>query len=86
MERVEGRATRSPSFPPLLCRRKVLLHEDNQAVVDLLSHLTSRSPAMMDELRKLWVLIDTSDINIRALHSIRGQRPGRPTQPRSRQR
>ena len=41
------------SFLPLMRGRKVLLHEDNQAVVAVLSHLTSRSPAMMDELRKL---------------------------------
>jgi hypothetical protein len=39
------------SFLPLLRGRKVLLHEDNQAVVAVLCHLTSRSPAMMDELR-----------------------------------
>jgi hypothetical protein len=32
----------------LLRGRKVLMHEDNQAVVVALSHLTSRSPAMMD--------------------------------------
>jgi hypothetical protein len=36
------------SFLPLLRGRKVLMHEDNQAVVVVLSHLTSRSPAMMD--------------------------------------
>jgi hypothetical protein len=41
------------SFLPLMRGRKVLMHEDNQAVVAVLSHLTSRSPAMMDELRKL---------------------------------
>jgi hypothetical protein len=46
--------------------RKVLVHEDNQAVVGVLNHLTSRSPAMMDELRKLWQLIDTNNINVRA--------------------
>jgi hypothetical protein len=58
------------SFLPLLRGRKVLLHEDNQAVVAVLSHLTSRSPAMMDELRKLWELIDTYNISIHA-HYIR---------------
>jgi hypothetical protein len=53
------------SFLPLLRRRKVLLHEDNKAVLVVLSHLTSRSPAMTDEFRKLWELIDTNNINIR---------------------
>jgi hypothetical protein len=53
------------SILPLLRGRKVLMHEDNQ-VVAILSHLMSRSPAMMDELRKLWELIDTDNINIRA--------------------
>jgi hypothetical protein len=57
------------SFLFLLRGRKVLLHEDNQAVVALLSHLTSRSPAMMDELRKLWELIDTNNISIRARYN-----------------
>jgi hypothetical protein len=42
------------------------MHEDNQAMVDVLSHLTSRSPAMMNELRKLWELIDINNISIRA--------------------
>jgi hypothetical protein len=54
------------SFLPLLRGRKVLLNEDNKAVVVVLSHLTSRSPTMMDELRKLWELIDTNNISVRA--------------------
>ena len=53
------------SFLPLLAGRQVLLHEDNQAVVSVLTHLTSRSPAMMAELRKLWFLLDTNDIHLR---------------------
>jgi hypothetical protein len=40
------------------------MHEDNQALVVELMHLTSRSPAMMDKLRKLWELINTTNINI----------------------
>jgi hypothetical protein len=36
------------SFLPLLRGRKVLMHEDNKAVVVVLSHLTSRSLAMME--------------------------------------
>jgi hypothetical protein len=58
------------SFFPLMRRRKVLMHEDNQAVVVVHSHLTSRSPAKMNELRKLWELIDTSNVSICALYSI----------------
>jgi hypothetical protein len=52
-------------FLPHLTNRLVLLHEDNQAVVGVLSGLTSRSPAMMAELRKLWFLLDTHNIWIR---------------------
>jgi hypothetical protein len=51
----ELKAVRLPLilFLPLMRGRKILMHEDNQAVVAVLSHLTSRSPAMIDELRKL---------------------------------
>ena len=54
------------SFLPQLKGRQVLLHEDNTAVVAALTKLTSRSPAMMEELRRLWYLLDTNDIHIRA--------------------
>ena len=50
------------SFLPHLRGRRVLLHEDNQSVVAVLSNLTSRSPVMMTELRKLWHLLDSNDI------------------------
>lgn len=53
------------SFLPHCCGRTVLLHEDNQSVVSVLTHLTSRSPAMMTELRKLWWLLDHHDIQLR---------------------
>lgn len=53
------------SFLPYVAGRAVLLHEDNQAVVAVLTHFTTRSPQMMVELRKLWYLLDTNDINIR---------------------
>ena len=43
----------------------MLLHEDNQAVVAILTKLTSRSPALMNELRKLWHIMDANDIAIR---------------------
>jgi hypothetical protein len=53
------------SFLPQLRGRQVLLHEDNTAVVAALTKLTSRSPVMMAELRRLWFLLDTNDIHIR---------------------
>eukprot|EP00873_Tetraselmis_striata_P042594 jgi/Tetstr1/462858/TSEL_007807.t1 len=52
------------SFLPHLRGRRVLLHEDNTAVVVALANLTSRSPVMMEELRKLWHLLDIHDISI----------------------
>jgi hypothetical protein len=51
--------------------RSVLLHEDNQAVVAVLTHYTTRSPQMMVELRKLWYLLDTHGIHIRPHQYIR---------------
>eukprot|EP00873_Tetraselmis_striata_P036552 jgi/Tetstr1/456816/TSEL_043490.t1 len=54
------------SFLPHLAGRRVLLHEDNQAVCSVLAGLTSRSPAMMAELRKLWYLLDSNGVHIRA--------------------
>jgi hypothetical protein len=53
------------SFLPQLRGRKVLLHEDNTAVVATLSKLTTRSPVTMTELRRLWHLLDVNDISIR---------------------
>ena len=54
------------SFLPHIIGRRVLLHEDNQAVCAVLTHLTTRSPtAMMTELRKLWYLLDIHDIQLR---------------------
>eukprot|EP00873_Tetraselmis_striata_P035161 jgi/Tetstr1/455425/TSEL_042257.t1 len=54
------------SFLPHLAGRRVLLHEDNLAVCIVLAGLTSRSPAMMAELRKLWYLLDSNGVHIRA--------------------
>ncbi len=53
------------SFMPELKGRRILLHEDNQSVIGVLTHLTSKSPVMMCELRKLFPLIDKYDIRIR---------------------
>jgi hypothetical protein len=41
------------NFLPHLAGRNILLHEDNQAVCHVLAGLTSRSPEMMNELRRL---------------------------------
>ena len=48
--------------------KRLLLHEDNHSVIGVLTHLTSKSPTMMYELRKLFLLIDTYDIKIRTLY------------------
>jgi hypothetical protein len=53
------------SFLPQLRGRHVLLHEDNTTVVARLSKLTTRSPVMMAELRRLSHLMDVYDISIR---------------------
>ena len=46
--------------------KRVLLWEDNQGVVAILTNVTSRAPALMAELRKLWWLLETNDITLRA--------------------
>jgi hypothetical protein len=56
------------SFLPHLTGRNVLLHEDNHAVCHVLAGLTSRSPEMMTELRRLWYLLDTNNIHIRPMY------------------
>ena len=53
------------SFLEELKGREVLHWCDNQAVVQILTNVTSRSPAMMKELRKLWRLLDLADISLR---------------------
>eukprot|EP00873_Tetraselmis_striata_P044568 jgi/Tetstr1/464832/TSEL_009571.t1 len=54
------------SFLPHLAGRRLLLHEGNPAVCNVLAGLTSRSPAMMAELGKLWYLLDSNGVHIRA--------------------
>lgn len=50
------------SLPPRLRGRRVLLiHEDHQSMIGVLTHLTSRSPALMNELRKLWFILDNNN-------------------------
>ena len=45
---------------------ETLLWCDNQAVVHILTNVTSRSPELMAELRRLWLLLDCNDIKLRA--------------------
>ncbi len=53
------------SFLSELKGRRLLLHEDNQSVIGVLTRLTSRSPTMMSELRTLFLLTDEHDISIK---------------------
>ena len=41
------------------------MHEVNQSVIGVLTDLTTRSPATMCELRKLFLLIEKIDIKIK---------------------
>jgi hypothetical protein len=54
------------TFLPLIACLSDLLHEDNQTVYYILAGLTSRSPSMMTELRKLWHMLHENGINMRA--------------------
>ena len=51
-------------FLPELRGRLLLLHEGNQSVVGVLTHITSRSSAIMSGLRKLSLFADEYDISI----------------------
>ena len=48
--------------------RRLLLYEDNQAVVAVLASWSSRAPALMAELRLLLELLESSDISVRAIY------------------
>jgi hypothetical protein len=52
------------SFLPHLDGRDVLLHENNHAVCRVMANLTSRSPEMMAELHRLWVMLDINNIHM----------------------
>ena len=56
------------AFLPKLRGKRLLLHGDNQFIIGVLTHLTSKFTTMMCELRKLFLLIDTYDIKIRTLY------------------
>jgi len=70
------------SFLPELKGRRLLLHEDNQPLVGVLTHITSRSLAMMSELMKLFLLTDEQDISFRTkyIHSAANVRADRLSQ------
>ncbi len=53
------------AFLPDLNGRRLFLHDNNQYVIGVLTHFASKSPAMMCELRKWFLLNDTYDIKIR---------------------
>jgi len=55
-------------FLPQLTGRRVLLREDNMAVVWIITNMVSRSPQLMHELRKLWYVLDAHDIELRPLY------------------
>ena len=54
------------AFLPMLRSRRVLLYEDNQAVVAMLTNMVSHSPLMMRELRVLSELLSLEDISLQA--------------------
>eukprot|EP00873_Tetraselmis_striata_P023969 jgi/Tetstr1/444233/TSEL_032126.t1 len=54
------------SFHPMLRNCHIRLHEDNQAVVGVLTNIASRSPRLMAELHKTWYLTDTHGITLSA--------------------
>ncbi|KAK3246227.1 hypothetical protein CYMTET_44229 [Cymbomonas tetramitiformis] len=54
------------SFLRELTSKVVRLYCDNQAVVAMLSHFTSRSPELMRRMRRLWILLDLNDIELQA--------------------
>jgi hypothetical protein len=44
------------------------VHEDDQSVIGVLIHLTFKSPTIMCELRKIFLLVETYDIKNRTLY------------------
>ena len=48
----------------LLRGKRVVLHEDNQAVCHIIANRTSRSPALMSELTRLLRLLDSLDVEL----------------------
>ncbi|KAK3267531.1 hypothetical protein CYMTET_23912 [Cymbomonas tetramitiformis] len=54
------------SFLRELTGKVVRLYCDNQTVVAMLSHFTSRNPELMRRMRRLWILLDLNDIELQA--------------------
>ncbi|KAK3252467.1 hypothetical protein CYMTET_38230 [Cymbomonas tetramitiformis] len=54
------------SFLRELTGKVVRLCCDNQAVVAMLSHFTSRNPELMRCMQRLWILLDLNDIELQA--------------------
>ncbi|KAK3240700.1 hypothetical protein CYMTET_49479 [Cymbomonas tetramitiformis] len=54
------------SFLRELTGKVVRLYCNNQAVMAMLSHFTSRNPELMRRMRRLWVLLDLNDIELQA--------------------
>ncbi|KAK3278969.1 hypothetical protein CYMTET_13128 [Cymbomonas tetramitiformis] len=49
-----------------LTGKVVRVYCDNQAIVAMLSHFTSRNPELMRHMRRLWLLLDLNDIELQA--------------------
>jgi hypothetical protein len=58
------------SFLPHLVGRNILLDEDNEAVCYVLAGVASRSLELVEELRRLWLLLDNNNVHIKP-HYIR---------------
>ena len=52
------------AFLPRLKHKRVLLHEDNMAVVYIIRERTSRNPVIMAKLRELWAVLDLNQIDM----------------------
>ena len=52
------------AFLPRLKQKRVLLHEDNMAVVYIIRERTSRNPVIMARLRELWGILDLNQIDL----------------------
>ncbi|KAK3270158.1 hypothetical protein CYMTET_21436 [Cymbomonas tetramitiformis] len=62
----EKRSWGAKAFLQELEGKVVRLYCDNQAVVAMLSHFTSRNPDLMRRMRRLWLLLDLHDIELQA--------------------
>jgi hypothetical protein len=51
------------NFLPHFVGRNILLHDDNHAVCHVMAGLISRSPEMINDLRRLW-FVDNNNIHI----------------------